>query len=101
VDFAGYVQSSLYNGTNYTTIDVPGAASTYAQGINTAGDIVFFWFDPYGVAHSALKKGNAYYVFDFPNGSGTIARGINDSNLLVGSYDPAGQSVPELYYGTE
>jgi hypothetical protein len=101
VDFSGYVQSSLYNGTNYTTIDVPGAASTYAQGINTGGDIVFFWFDPYGVGHSALKKGTAYYVFDFPNGSNSAARGINDSDLLVGSYIPAGQTVPEPYYGTE
>ncbi len=101
VDFSGYIQSSLYNGTSYTTIDVPGAASTYAQGIDTAGDIVFFWFDPYGVAHSALKKGNAYYVFDFPNGSSTFARGINDSGLLVGSYTPAGQTLPQPYYGTE
>ena len=101
VDFSGYIQSSLYNGTNYTTIDVPGAASTYAQSINTAGDIVFLWFDPYGIEHSALKKGTAYFVFDFPNGSNTAARGINDSGLLVGSYDPSGQTAPQPYYGTE
>lgn len=101
VDFSGYIQSSLYNGTTYTTIDVPGAASTYAQGINTAGDIVFLWFDPYSVQHSALKKGNDYYIFDFPNGSSTVAAGINDSGVIVGSYIPAGQTLPEPFYGTE
>ncbi len=101
VDSAGYIQSSLYNGTSYTTIDVPGAASSYAQGINTAGDIVFIWFDPYSVEHGALKKGNSYFVFDFPNGSKTVARGINDNDLLVGSYVPAGQTLPQPYYGTE
>ena len=95
------MQSSLYNGKKYTSINVPGAAVNQAQGINTAGDIVYFVSDPYGVGHAALKSGKNYYVFDYPKGSNTAAGGINDSNLMVGSYNPAGKTVPEAFQGTE
>jgi hypothetical protein len=36
VHFDGY----LYTGGNFTTIDVPGAQNTWAQGINGSGQIV-------------------------------------------------------------
>ena len=64
------------------------------QGINTAGDIVYFISDPYGVGHGAVKIGNDYYVFDYPKGSNTGAGGINDSNLIVGSYNPSAKTTP-------
>jgi len=100
VDPAGYRQSSLYNGSSFSSINVPGAAVTVAQGINTAGDIVFYWYDPYGVGHAALKQGSSYYVFDEPKGTNAGAAGINDSDVFVGSFVPAGGSVPEAFYGT-
>jgi hypothetical protein len=100
-DSAGYLQSSLYNGKTYTPINVPGAAVNQVQGINSAGDIVYYVSDPYGVGHGAVKIGKDYYIFDYPKGSNTGAGGINDSNLIVGSYDPAGKSVPQAFQGTE
>jgi hypothetical protein len=48
-----------------------------------------------------LKSGKDYYIFDDPKGSSTEAGGINDSNLIVGSYNPAGKTVPEPYQGTK
>jgi hypothetical protein len=48
-----------------------------------------------------VKIGNDYYVFDYPKGSNTGAGGINDSNLIVGSYIPAGKTTPEPFQGTE
>jgi hypothetical protein len=71
------------------------------QGINTAGDIVYFVSDPYGVGHGALKSGNDYYIFDYPKGSDTIAGGINDSNLIVGAYIPSGKTAPASFQATE
>jgi hypothetical protein len=100
-DSAGYFQASLYNGKKYTTINVPGAAVNQVQGINTAGDIVYFISDPYGVGHGAVKMGNDYYIFDYPKGSNTGAGGINDSKLIVGSYIPTGKTAPEAFQGTE
>ena len=100
-DSAGYRQSSLYNGKKYTTINVPGAAVNEVGSINTAGDIVYSVFDPYGVGHAAALIGKDYYIFDYPKGSNTGAGGINDSNLIVGSYDPSGKTVPESFQGTQ
>ena len=100
-DAAGYTESWLYDGTKYSAINVPGVAVIKAAGINTAGDIVYIVADPYGVTHGALKSGKNYYIFDYPKGSNTAAAGINDSNLMVGSYNPAGKTVPEAFQGTE
>jgi len=100
-DADGYLQSSLYNGKKYTPINVPGGAVNQVQGINTDGDIAYFISDPYGVGHGAVKIGNDFYVFDYPKGSNAGAGGINDSNLIVGSYIPAGKTTPEPFQGTE
>jgi len=98
-DSAGYMQSSLYKKGKYTKINVPGAAVNQAQGIDTKGDVTYFWSDPYGVTHAALKKGSKYYVYDYPGGTNTGAGGINDSLQMVGSYNPAGKTVPQAFTG--
>jgi len=85
-DSKSYLESALYNGKKYTTINVPGAFFTGVHSINTAADIVFSWQDPSGNTHGALKEGSAYFIFDYPNGSNTGSEGINDSSLLVGHY---------------
>ena len=94
MDAQGYLQSSLYNGKKYTSINVPGALMTGAHSINTAGEIVFTWTGPHKIMHGALKTGKSYFVFDYPNGSNTGAEGINDSGLIVGHYTPAGKTLP-------
>jgi len=101
VDSAGYVQSSLYTykTKKFSSINVPGAASSYAQSINKTGQIVYAVYDPYGVGHGAVKKGTSYYVFDLPSGSGAVAAGINDLSQFVGSYTPSGQTVPQPFQG--
>ncbi len=53
------------------------------------------------MGHAALKEGNSYFVFDYPKGSNSGAGGINDSNLIVGSYNPAGKTTPKPFQGTE
>ncbi len=98
-DSAGYRQSVLYNGTTYTTINVPGMAQSQASGINTTGQIAYVVSDPYNVVHAAVKKGTVYSIIDFPKGSQTQGGGINDSSEFVGSFIPAGQTVPQPYTG--
>ena len=99
-DSNSYLQSSLYKGKKYTTINVPGASVTGA-------------FHQHGGRHRLLlgrplwsrprrtEDWEHYYIFDYPKGSNTGAGGINDSNLIVGSYTPAGKTTPQPYQGTE
>ena len=92
----------------FTTLDDPNAvSSTYAFGINNAGDIVGNYVDASGSSHGFLDSGGtfqtlgvakanganaivAFQTLDDPNAVGfTSAYGINDSGMIVGSYKDA------------
>jgi probable HAF family extracellular repeat protein len=79
---------ALAQGT-YTQIDVPGAVSTLATGINAAGDIVGAYDDASGVSHGFLLSGGVYTTIDYPGAAYTSVTGINDVGQIVGddSYD--------------
>jgi probable HAF family extracellular repeat protein len=70
----------------FTTIDVPGAVLTNAQGVNAQGDVVGTYTDAAGQQHGFLRSGGQYRTIDFPNARLTFARGINDAGDIVGSY---------------
>ena len=70
----------------FTTIDVPGAVLTNAQGVNHQGDVVGAFTDAAGQQHGFLRSGGQYRTIDFPNARSTAARGINDAGDIVGSY---------------
>lgn len=76
----------------FTTVDVPGAVLTNAQGINLQGDIVGTYNDASGQQHGFLRSGGQYRVIDFPNARATFARGINDSGDIVGTYQRQGET---------
>jgi probable HAF family extracellular repeat protein len=99
VDATGYVQSSFWNGTALTTVNVPGIAQSYALGMNKTGEIAYLVVDPYGVAHGAVKEGTSFYLVDEPGGTGTTLTGINDTAQFVGSFTPTGLTVPEPIKG--
>ena len=63
----------------FTTIDVPGAAWTYAIGINAHGQIVGAFTDfPNSGYHGFLLDGGTFTVIDPPGATGgTEAGGIN------------------------
>ena len=70
----------------FTTLDVPGAVLTNAQGVNLQGDVVGTYTDTAGVQHGFLWSGGQFRTVDVPNGHAVIARGINASGDIVGSY---------------
>jgi probable HAF family extracellular repeat protein len=76
----------------FTTIDVPGAVLTNAQGINHQGDIVGAYTDAAGQQHGFLRSGGQYRTIDYPNGHAVVARGINDAGDIVGSYQRPGET---------
>src|SRR5262249_39651403 len=69
-----------------TTIDVPGADSTAAQGINASGDIVGFWSDATS-SHGFQFTSGAFLTVDVPGAISTGPRGINSGGDIVGEYN--------------
>ena len=76
----------------FTAIDVPGANSTFASGINDRGQIVGSYIDATG-GHGFLEKAGTFrpinVPFDFGGlGFDTFASGINNRGQIVGTIDP-------------
>jgi uncharacterized membrane protein len=76
----------------FTTIDVPGSATTRAFGINDRGDIVGSYIIGFGASHGFLLHKGEFTTIDVtgPFISGTQAAGINDHGDIVGFYTRAG-----------
>ncbi|HEY3197518.1 MAG TPA: PEP-CTERM sorting domain-containing protein, partial [Nitrospirales bacterium] len=99
-------QGFLESGGIFTPINVPGASSTLAHGINDAGQIVGGYNVGSGY-HGFLYSGGSFTPIDVPGASSTQANGINDAGQIVGSFDdviggihgflatPVSSSIPE------
>ena len=74
----------LYSNSVFTTIDVPGAESTFPAGINNSGEIVGTWEQSPFNFHIFLFTNGTFSTVDLPSNFG--ASGINDSGQIVGSY---------------
>jgi len=85
---------------------VPGAVSSTANSIDSAGDVVYAWTDSTGLHHGALcigcaSPGRKYHKFDDPKGAdGTYGDGINDHGLIVGVYFTNGGATAEGFKAT-
>jgi probable HAF family extracellular repeat protein len=75
----------------FTTLDVPGASSTAARGINDLGQIVGFFSDSAGTHGFFLDADGSFTAIDVPGASLTTARSINTAGKIVGYFtDSAG-----------
>jgi hypothetical protein len=92
LDTNGTFHGFLYNGSNYTTLDDPKAATgpglnvgTFAQGIDGT-NVVGFYVGSDNMDHGFLFNGSSYTTLDDPRGAGgTTVFGISGPNI-VGSY---------------
>src|SRR5207245_7320496 len=84
--------------------DVPGAITTEAFGINTAGDIVGFYVDTNFIFHGFLFSGGTYTTIDYTDGTTAYLFGINDLGQIVGIasvgflYDVQTQTLTTINY---
>lgn len=74
----------------FTTIEVPGASTTTAFGINASGAIVGQYGDATGT-HGFLYRNGQYTTIDYPGAVLTQARGIGNGGEIVGSYRMPGE----------
>src|SRR6266481_3727134 len=86
----GMVSSGFASQGGLTTIDVPGASSTQAKGINPEGDIVGEYSNATGTHGFLLSKGN-FTTIDVPGASITEAAAINFKGDIVGTYFASGR----------
>jgi uncharacterized membrane protein len=88
----GNVHGLLRTGDGaFTSLDVPGATFTYANGINACGDVVGgYTSDPsFQVLHSYLRRSGEFITIDFPGAAFSAAFGINGHGDVVGVYKSA------------
>jgi probable HAF family extracellular repeat protein len=69
----------------FTTIDVPGAISTWGHGINAAGQVVGYFLDDTGI-HGFVTDGAEFTTLDGPDATQTEACGINAAGQIVGYF---------------
>jgi uncharacterized membrane protein len=76
----------------FTSIDVPGAASTrWAGGVNSRGDLVGAYRDSSGKTHGYLLSDGVFTTIDYPGAVYTGASGINARGEIVGAYQRPGE----------
>src|SRR6266571_4278989 len=80
----GLAPAAFGSGFTFSTIDVPGASSTDAFGINNAGRIVGVFDNPQN--RGFLYDRGTFTAVDVP-GAATICFGINDPGRIVGEFN--------------
>jgi probable HAF family extracellular repeat protein len=91
-DSRGTIHGFALAGGTFSTLDVPGAAATFALGINAGGQIVGGYTDSSGATHGLLLVGGSQWILpvDFPRDTAIISytqlNGINDAGQIVGIY---------------
>ena len=85
VDSTGTPHGFVKNGTNYTTLDVPGAIFTLANAINNRGEVPGLYLDASGY-HGFLWSHGEYFTVDtdIAGADGVEWFGINDNGDLAG-----------------
>jgi hypothetical protein len=82
------------------TVDfnVPGAAATQAESINSSDETAGFWNDNTGAAHGFIRMaGGAITTFEVPGGASTFPSSISAHGATTGSYRDT--NVPPNYHG--
>ncbi len=96
------VPAAAYNRAHptytFTSIDVPEATLTAAQGINAAGQVAGWYWTSDGRDHGFVLSKGEFTTIDYPDAYYTDVRGIGPNGELVGTF--AGQEEPvEAYHG--
>ena len=89
VDNADGRQGFLFNQGDFSLINFPGAAATFAVDINNQNEIVGLFVDDQGLFNAYHLKDGIFAEIIPPGSTAAIASGINDRGQIVGFYDNA------------
>src|ERR1700743_3750473 len=85
-NIAAHAQAPAFT---FTQLDVPGSASTEADGINAQRQIIGFFVDNAGRQHGFLHERSTFTTLDFPGAATTRTVSINDASVITGSFTDA------------
>lgn len=81
----------------FTSLEVPGATYTVAQGINAAGQVAgWFYTAADGRLHGFVMEGGTFTTIDYPGAFYTDVRGIGPNGELVGNF--SAEDEPAVAY---
>jgi len=83
--FVGYFTSDVRAGSQFISIDYPGATYTYNYSINDKGQIVGHWSDGEHFDGFLYENGN-FTLIAHPDALGTYPKSINNSGQVVGTW---------------
>lgn len=88
---SGVQHGFVVTSAGFSLIDVPGAVSTRALGINSFGQVVGSYLGPDGIAHGFMDDAGQFTTIDQPGtNTQTVLAGINDSRQIAGFADRSG-----------
>jgi hypothetical protein len=78
----------IFEGTDFSTFDYPGAAGSGASDINDSGNIVGDFTLSNGTGHGYFydKKKNTFTTLDYPSATITEVISVNSANIAAGTY---------------
>jgi hypothetical protein len=92
----GISQGFTLIGGTYTSFDYPGATYTFAEDVNSQGDIVGIYISPDSNGNQGyLLSGGTYTSIEFPGAVETQAIAINDAGVIVGVYFTSDPSLTQ------
>ena len=84
VSFAPITSTAVSYG--FSTLDYPGAAATYACGINDSGQATGYYYDSSWNVHGFVYSGGSFTTLDNPGAVQTLPAGINNNGQETGYY---------------
>ena len=83
----------VFDGTTYTTLNVPGSTFTAATGVNNAGKISITAANENAIYSGYVYDGTNYTKIDAPGYTDTYASGINNLGDVSITVDKSGEEV--------
>ena len=83
----GVTHGFLWNGTEYVTLDVPGASQSFAVDINDRGKIVLDWIDSSGNYEGAIYNGKKYRTINVPGATQSFPNSLDSAGDVVFSWE--------------
>ena len=92
----GISQGFTLIGGTYTSFNYPGATYTFAEDVNSQGDIVGIYISPDSNGNQGyVLSGGTYTSIEFPGALETQAIAINDAGVIVGAYYTSDSSLTQ------
>jgi YVTN family beta-propeller protein len=97
-DAGGSEHGFLLRGSNFSTVDFPGANFTEPWRTNIGGTTVGQYVTNF--LHGFVLNDHSFLSFDFPDSRNTVLRGVDEAGRIVGYSPPFGSTNAHAFLAT-